>query len=331
MKYVVAMGLAFLVFLSSAFDRKQLVGGVRPEGWPEPHYGATANAVTEAGFRLGRRLFYESRLSRDGRMSCGTCHVQSAAFADTAQHRGRRNTMSLCNLAWNTSFMWDGGVNHLEVQPLAPITSHGEMDNTLERVVKTLDTTKGYRSQFYDAFSDSVITGQHVLKAMGQFLVMLQSYNSKYDRYMRGEPGGKLSSRELHGLQLFRTHCSNCHQEPLFTDYSFRNNGLAADNTLKDYGRMTITGNAADSMKFKVPTLRNVAVTAPYMHDGRFGTLREVLDHYSRGIKMSATLAAELRAPSKLTAMDKADIIAFLGSLTDAAFLTNVRFRVYAQ
>jgi cytochrome c peroxidase len=219
--------------------------------------------------------------------------------------------------------MWDGGINNLELQPLGPITNKAEMDNTLENVVRHLDTSHTYRTQFYNAFGDSTITGQRVLKALAQFTVMFQSYNSRYDKYMRKEAGGDMSPQELRGLSIIREKCSTCHPEPLFTNYTYQNTGLPIEPDLKDYGRMTITGDPADSLKFKVPSLRNVAMTYPYMHDGRFRSIRQVLDHYTNSIVQSPTLAKEFKQGMALRDQDKKDIIAFLETLTDREFLQN--------
>ncbi len=241
--------------------------------------------------------------------------------------KGRRNSMTIFNLAWNPTFMWDGGVNNLEVQPLAPITNAAEMGTTLADIVSKLDTAAGYKTRFFSAFGDSAITGQRVLKAMAQFLAMLESYNSRYDKYVRGEKGADFTEEEKNGLQLFRKNCSSCHPEPLFTDYGYKNTGLTLDADLKDLGRMTITGNSGDSLKFKTPSLRNVGMSYPYMHDGRFRTLRQAVDHYTKGITDGPTLAKEFKTPIALSEQDKADIIAFLKTLTDDVFLTDKRYR----
>lgn len=306
---------------------------VIPRGWPQPVYNFAGNKLTDAGFTLGRKLFYDPALSADHTISCASCHAQWSGFTHGDHglshgidgRKGKRNSLALFNLAWNKSFMWDGGVNNLEVQPLAPITNPVEMGNTLLHVVQTLDTAQGYHLLFYRAFGDSVITGQYVLKALAQFLVLFQSFNSKYDKYMRHEPGGEMTDQELNGLKLFRTHCTTCHTEPLFTNYAFENIGLAPDAFLKDYGRMTITGNPADSLKFRVPSLRNIIMSYPYMHDGRFNTLMQVMDHYTDGIIEGPTLAKALRKPMVLTLQDKQDLIVFLKTLTDKDFLFDNR------
>jgi cytochrome c peroxidase len=336
LSFITGIGmLTALVTLS--FNGDNSVRFVIPENFPKPVYNFAKNPVTPAGFQLGRKLFFDPVLSRDSSTSCSSCHLQFTGFTHVdhaLSHginglKGTRNSMAIVNAAWSTSFMWDGGVNNLEVQPLNPITSPVEMDNKLANVAGKLNKLPAYKNLFYAAFGDSLVTGQRILKALAQFTVMLESYNSKYDKYMRHEPGGDLTPQEQSGLALFRQHCTACHAEPLFTDYSFQNNGLALDTALKDYGRMRITGNTKDSLKFKVPSLRNVAVSYPYMHDGRFRNLKQVLDHYTSGIVHSATLAKPLLKSMPLSDSDKADIIAFLQTLTDKDFLYDVRFRDY--
>ena len=330
------MVFAILLILASGFDIKQDdIKFVVPDGWPKPVYDFSKNKLTVDGFKLGRKLFFDPILSRDGSTSCASCHTQWSGFTHvdhSLSHginglKGKRNSLTLFNLAWNTSFMWDGGVNNLEVQPLGPITSPVEMDNTLENIVKKLDTSKAYKTRFYLAFGDSAVTGQRKLKAIAQFTVMFESFNSKYDKYIRHEAGGEMTNQELNGLKLFRENCETCHNEPLFTNNSFQNIGLAVDTELNDMGRMRITNDFHDSLKFKVPSLRNIADSYPYMHDGRFKTLMQVLDHYTDGIVESPGLAKELRKPMILTPEDKKDLIAFLQTLTDKEFLYDMRFR----
>ena len=339
MKYAIAASLfALMLVVSYAFDTKpEEIKFVVPDGWPKPVYNFAKNKLTIDGFKLGRKLFYDPVLSADHSTSCASCHSQYSGFTHVDHGfshgihglKGKRNSLTLFNLAWNTSFMWDGGINNLEVQPLGPITSPVEMGNTLENIVKSLDTSKGYHTRFYLAFGDTAITGQHVLKALAQFLVMFQSYNSKYDKYVRHEPGGEFTEQEKNGLKLFRKHCETCHNEPLFTNNSFQNIGLAVDTELKDYGRMMITRNRHDSLKFKVPSLRNVQMSYPYMHDGRFNTLMQVMDHYTDGIVDGPTLAKEFRKPMILTTDDKKDIIEFMKTLSDKDFILDPRLKYY--
>jgi len=305
-----------------------------PEYWPKPKYDFSKNPVTEEGFQLGRTLFYDSLLSKDNTISCASCHLQASGFTHIDHDLshgiegkiGTRNSLAIMNTAWSSSFMWDGGINHLEVQALAPLTSEVEMAETLENVVRKLDTIPFYKDLFYKAFQDSTITGQRVLLGLTQFTVMLNTYNSKYDKYIRKEEGGKFTTQEKNGLKLFKTNCASCHTEPLLASNEFKNNGLPVDNTLNDYGRMKVTQDSKDSLKFKVPTLRNIQFTKPYMHDGRFETLQEVITHYTNGIQHSETLAEELKKAIVLTPNEKVDLLVFLHTLTDKEFLFDKRF-----
>lgn len=303
-----------------------------PKNWPKPHYDFSKNNLTEEGFQLGRHLFYDPILSRDNTISCASCHLQQTGFTHVDHDLshgidgkiGTRNSSTLMNLAWNTHFMWDGGVNHLEVQPLAPIESNVEMDETLENVVKKLNTSPKYQALFEKAFGSKKVTGQLTLKALAQFLVMLKTDNSKYDKVIRKEE--KFTKQEQNGYILFKNHCASCHPEPLFTNNGFENNGLAIDTILNDFGRMKITQNSKDKLKFKVPTLRNIQFTYPYMHDGRFSTLTEVVKHYNSGIHKSNTLSSKLEKSMNLSDNERVDLVVFLKTLTDKDFLYNERF-----
>ncbi len=307
---------------------------VVPSNFPQPVYNFSSNTLTKEGFILGRKLFYETRLSRDNTISCGSCHQQFAAFAHF-EHKvshgidglfGNRNSPGLFNLLWQTNFMWDGGVNHIEVQPLAPITNPVEMDESMNNVVSKLKADPLYKKMFIDAFGNDTINSQRVFKAMAQFMGMFTSSNSRYDKYMRGEPEGTMSAEELNGLNLVRQKCTPCHAEPLFTDNTYRNNGLLFDPILNDAGRMNITMLQSDSMKIKVPSLRNVGLTGLYMHDGRFNTLQQVLNHYSTGIVHNSTLDPLLATGIPLTTQEKSDIVRFLETLNDYELITDERF-----
>jgi cytochrome c peroxidase len=299
---------------------------VIPKGWAIPVYDFSKNPLTKEGFELGRHLFYDPILSRDNTISCASCHLQVTGFTHVDHDLshgidgkiGTRNSMTIMNVAWSKHFMWDGGVNHLDMQPLAPLSNFIEMDETLTHVIDKLNNSAKYKSLFFNTFGDSVVTGQYILLAFSQFTLQLNSYNSKYDKYIRQEVGGEFSDQEKNGLQLFRTHCASCHTEPLFTNNDFEKNGLSVDTTLNDFGRMMITHNPKDSLKFKVPTLRNIQFTFPYMHDGRFKKLREVLNHYAANNK--------LQKPIILNDHEKTDVIAFLLTLTDNDFLFDKRF-----
>tara|TARA_B110000971_G_scaffold69662_1_gene71406 strand:+ start:1052 stop:1972 length:921 start_codon:yes stop_codon:yes gene_type:complete len=299
-----------------------------------PHYDLSKLSMSENEFQLGRQLFYDPILSRDESISCASCHLQATGFTHVDHDLshgiegriGKRNSMALMNLAWNTSFMWDGGVNHIELQALAPISSEDEMGSSLKEVVTKLNASKKYKTLFYNSYKDSLVTGQKTLLALTQFVVMLNSYNSKYDKYIRNEKGGEFTMQEKNGLAIFKNNCASCHTEPLFTNKEFHNNGLTLDPYLKDFGRMLITNKSEDSLKFKVPTLRNIQFTPPYMHDGRFETLKAVITHYNSGITHSITLAEDLKNNLELTHKEEVDLLVFLRTLTDKEFLFNNRF-----
>ncbi len=303
-----------------------------PKGFPQPFYDIKKNIPTPAGFVLGRKLFYDPILSKDSSISCGFCHQRIAGFAhiDHALSHGingligKRNVPPLENLAWNNSFMWDGRVNHLEVQPLAPITNPIEMNETIQNVIKKLQRNKEYVAMFKAAFNDSIVNSRNMLLAMAQFTGLMISADSRYDKYMQRED--TLSLTELSGLQLFRDNCSQCHKEPLFTDNTFRNTGIPMDTNLRDSGVASINGQMKDFMKFKVPTLRNIEMTYPYMHDGRFRTLKQVLDFYTKKFTPESHADPILVKGIVLTEQDKSDIIAFLKTLTDQSFLHDRRF-----
>ncbi|MEI6410316.1 MAG: cytochrome c peroxidase [Bacteroidota bacterium] len=334
-KINIAAALCGLFFILLSFTGADYdIQFVVPESWPKPVYDLSKNPITDAGFQLGRQLFYDPLLSRDTTISCASCHLQATGFAHV-DHKlshgiygkiGTRNAPVIMNMAWSRYFMLDGGVNHLDMQPLAPITNPLEMDETMERVVEKLNASPKYRRLFQSAFADSVATGQKTLLALSQFILMLNSYNSKYDKYLRKEPGAEFTEQEQRGLAIFRQHCAACHTEPLFTNGEFANNGLPPDSALMDLGRMRITRDPADSLKFKVPTLRNIQFTSPYMHDGRFKKLLEVVNHYTDGVQHNATLDARLQTPIVLSHEQKIDLVAFLFTLTDRDFLFDTRF-----
>jgi cytochrome c peroxidase len=305
-----------------------------PDGWPKPPTDIFAkNRLSEEGFQLGKKLFYDGRLSKDGNFPCASCHQQFGAFASYDHDFSHgfnnsfttRNAPPLFNLAWMTSFHWDGGVNHIEVQALSPLTAQNEMAETLDSVLYKLQKDSEYPGLFRAVFGSSKITSQRMLKALAQFTGSIVSANSKYDKVMRGE--AKFTYSEENGYKLFKAKCAACHKEPLFTDDSFRNTGMAVNPFLNDYGRMKITGNPADSLKFKVPSLRNVMVTFPYMHDGRFYSLSAVLDHYRTGVNTTQpTLDSLLVDGIPFTNTQKNELIYFMATLTDTSMTKNPRF-----
>jgi cytochrome c peroxidase len=300
-------------------------------------YDLAKNPPSSAAFALGKTLFYDKRLSHDGTVSCGSCHQSSAAFAHPGRslspgvsgQLGARNAPALQNLRWRRSFMADGGVLGLELQALAPLTDAHEMRMPLADALARLNADPDYQRRFAAIYGPGKIDTPQFLRALAQFTASLTSANSRYDKYVRHETGGELKEQELSGLAIFQAKCSGCHATDLFTDESFRNNGL--DRTFaRDSGRAHVTSRANDRGRFKVPSLRNVAVTGPYMHDGRFATLAQVLAHYDHGVQPSPTLDPLLRQPDgrlgiSLTASEQADLLAFLNTLTDQTFLTDYR------
>ena len=297
------------------------------------------NPLTQEGVALGRQLFHDTRLSRNNTQSCASCHDQSHAFADARrfslgaqQQVGKRNAMPLFNLAWQESFFWDGRAGTLREQVLMPIQDQHEMNETLPNVVAKLSADPEYKAAFVQAFGSREITPERIAQALEQFLLTLVSQESRFDRAARKV--AELTESEKRGLQLFVTEydpkrglrgadCFHCHGGTLFASQSFANNGL--ELTDDDLGRMAVTQNAADRGKFKTPSLRNVARTAPYMHDGRFATLEEVVEHYSSGVRRTSALDANLaKHPEggiQFTAQEKADLVAFLKTLTDEPFI----------
>ena len=302
-----------------------------PDGWPQPVYDFKQNPVTKEGFELGRKLFYEGKLSKDGNFPCASCHQQFGAFAtyDHSLSHGfnnsftTRNAPALFNLAWQKEFMYDGGVNHLDVQPLVPITAPNEMHEVLDSVLIKLRADKEYRQMFKAAFGSELINTQRLTKALSQFLVMIISCNSLYDKVKRGEATFNLPQRL--GYEIFKQKCNICHTEPLFTDFSYRNVGLPVDSFLNDVGRMRITRLSGDSLKFKVPSLRNVMVTFPYGHDGRFYSILDVMNHYRNGVVNGPTTDSLVKN-MKLSNYEIGQLTAFLYTLTDSTLLTDIRF-----
>lgn len=310
----------------------------------------TANPLTQEGIALGKKLFYDKRLSGDNTMSCNSCHKQENAFATNMQFEkgidnilGSRNSMPLFNLAWNTElFFWDGRALTLEEQTQMPVEDPIEMHETWENAISELQADENYPTLFNNAFNVSVdgITQELAGKAMSQFLRSLVSNNSKYDQYRRGETD--MTEQELAGLAMFEIEgpidgvsqggadCFHCHNQPLFTDYSFRNNGLDTDASFTDLGRENHTNNVLDRAKFKTPSLRNLIYTAPYMHDGRFQTLEEVIEHYNTGGHASSTIDPDMKNQEYgllLTQTEKDNLLAFLKTLSDPSFINNPEYK----
>lgn len=301
------------------------------------------NPQTVEGITLGRKLFFDPILSGDGTQSCASCHAPDAAFSDRRRFsvgingiEGDRNAMPLFNLAWNwnQSFFWDGRAIGLEEQALFPVTDPIEMHNTWMNAMQSLQNHSEYPRLFEAAFGTSTIDSTLVTKAIAQFERTLISGNAKFDRFLRGEES--LTPQEASGFNVFMAEeggdCFHCHgsaANPLWTDNEFHNNGL--DSFITDKGLGAITGNPADDGKFRTPSLRNLVFTAPYMHDGRFATIDEVLEHYSSNVANTVNtdplMQFAFQNGVQMTEAEKADLKAFLLTLTDSSFITNPDFQ----
>lgn len=294
------------------------------------------NPGTEAGILLGKALFFSPELSQNGRIACATCHQPERAFSDglalsTLGHSQRpleRHTPALFNLAWQPHFFTDGGVKNLESLPAAPIQHPDEMAQDLALLTKKLQKNAFWPPLFVKAFGQDSITVKLIFRALAQYQRSLLSFNAPYDSVEAGLRA--FTPQELRGRALFDKSCSVCHRPPLFTDFDFHNNGLdtafSAESERIQWGRGRITNQTDDIGKYKTPSLRNWRWTAPYMHDGRFKNLEEVLSHYQHGIKKSASLSKKLPLPKnnvslELSAQNKKDLIAFLNTLNDETFL----------
>jgi cytochrome c peroxidase len=308
-----------------------------PAGFPQPLLPAD-NPLTVEGVALGEVLFGDPRLSGNGAQACAACHAPERAFSDAVARSlgatglpGVRNAMPLFNLAWSPRFAWDGSQPRIRDQALAAWTNPIEMDGAPERAVAVLAEDELLTRRFGAAFGSPAITPERVTLALEQYLLTIVSADSKFDRSLRGD--GELTAEERRGFELFALEydpvrgqrgadCFHCHGGALFTDFGEKNNGL--ERVSADSGRALVTSRAADAGKFKTPSLRNVAVTGPYMHDGRFATLEEVIAHYDHGVQRGANLDPNLAkhppAGIALSAADQEALVAFLRTLTDGRY-----------
>ena len=307
----------------------------RPEYFPEITYPISGNQISKSGFELGKKLFNDPILSLDNSIACSNCHVKAVAFTDP-QHNpsigifekeGSRNSPMIANMAFQPEFLWDGGITHLDFVPIFAIENEKEMAETAEGVVRKLNASPIYPTLFKKTFpSLDTITAPYMLKALSQYMLLLVSDQSKYDQFLRGEVN--LSSEETAGLTLFKAKCASCHSGALFTNYAFLDNGL--DFTHKDIGRALISARVEDTGKFKVPSLRNILLTSPYMHDGRFKTINEVIDHYRFHVKDKPNLDVRLKTDGKpglpMSDQEVENLVSFFKTLTDYKFISNPIF-----
>jgi cytochrome c peroxidase len=309
---------------------------VIPAGFPDMIIPED-NPMTVEGVALGRMLFYDPILSDDNTQSCASCHGQGFSFTDNGRRfsvgidgiAGTRNSMAIINAGWMPSFFWDGRDATLEEQALEPIPNPIEMHQAWPDAVDKIKNHPEYPDLFFGAFGTRDFDSTHVVKAIAQFERTLISSDTKWDRYLRGEY--ELSQAEAKGFEIFFTEkgdCFHCHSTILYTDNLFHNNGL--DSEFTDKGLFDVTGDENDIGKFKTPTLRNVEFTAPYMHDGRFETLEEVIDFYSEGLQFSPTIDPLMKNVNQggiqLTDDEKQNLIAFIKTLTDTTFINNPEF-----
>ncbi|GAB5555235.1 MAG: cytochrome c peroxidase [Saprospiraceae bacterium] len=321
-KILLCYGLTFFVALSESEPL------IYPDYFPKPLYDFSQNPLATEKVALGKALFYDPILSKDETVSCASCHSSYNAFAHTdhdlshgiRDQIGTRNAPALFNLAWQSTFMWDGAISHLDMQALAPITHPKEMDEDMITLVQKLQEHDQYPALFYKAFADSMVTGEHLLKAISQFQLTLISANAKYDQVKNGET--QFSEQEQRGYLLFQENCNTCHTEPLFSNYTFANNALPIDTTLNDFGKGLLTGQQQDSSRFKIPSLRNLKYSYPYMHDGRFRKLNQVLEHYT-SLSEEELKSSNLEKPIVLAIKEKIDLQAFLLTLNDVEFVFN--------
>lgn len=314
------------------------------------------NPLTQEGVALGHQLFFDTRLSKDFGLSCASCHQPEHGFSDPRRFStgadgtlGRRQAMSVINLAWSKQFFWDGRAATLEEQATMPIADPIEMHLPVEEAVQRLQNHAGYREKFKAAFGTDIISKELLAKALTQYMKALISYNSPFDKYIRGEAG--LSPSAMRGYVIFNNEtadCFHCHSTPelmVHPSQIFGNNGMdQVDNVygFKDNGLGDFTGNPDDNGRFKIPSLRNLTMTAPYMHDGRFQTLDEVIESYNEGPKISPSLDPIMTAEAYrrvlehnrwglgLTVQEKEDLKAFLVALSDSTILSNPLFRAPA-
>ena len=320
--------IVFLPFVISC--KKEEKGFNIPSHIPFPNYSLDGDPNRLAWEAWGRLLFYDKGLSRDSSISCASCHAQVHGFADHGTQistgvdgkRGIRNSPAIFNMAWNESFMWDGGINHIEVMPLAPITNPVEMDLSMLQAVERVNANQRYRKFLFLSKEGDTFESSDMLKALAAFMSIIVSFNSKYDQVMQGQ--SVFTANEKEGYVLFKKYCNECHTEPLFQSLDFRSNRNRWLS--EDAGRYKITLDSLDYGKFKVPTLRNLSFSYPYMHNGSERNLNEVLSNY---LSMGESIYSDDSAIQNLYSMSSSEvqkIKAFLLTLDDYSLLSNFNY-----
>ena len=339
MKKIISLFILFLVFLTACQKEKELPVLqeekilIIPEGFPEPVFPLD-NEFTKARWELGKKLFYDPVLSRDSTISCASCHLAENAFSDKVDFSlgveetiGTRNSPTLANVAYHPYYTREGGIPTLEMQILVPIQEHNEFEFNVVLIIEKLQKDSTYQQMSRLAYDRGGMDAFVLTRALSTFERSLLSGDSRYDKYFFQNNNNILTDAEIRGMDLFfgeKTGCSNCHNDFNFTNYAFENNGLY-DN-YSDPGRFRLTGDENDRAKFKVPTLRNIELTAPYMHDGSMETLEEIILHYESGGKNYPN-KSDLLQPFTLTETERNELILFLKTLTDESFISNPLFK----
>lgn len=303
-----------------------------PTGFPTLNSAIKKNMPTKYGVLLGEQLFNEKKLSGNNTISCASCHNQAMAFADhnpkavgINNRIGLRNTPAIQNMAFMQFYNWDGNILKLENQPLVPIITHEEMNSSILEIIRKLEHDQEYADLFFKAFGNAEITADRIYRSIAQYMYSLISFNSKYDRIKRSEHESFTTS-EARGYAIFKVKCATCHSGELFTDQSFRNIGFPVNPSPEEAGRARVTGKVEDYMRFRVPSLRNAAYTAPYGSFGQFPTLKSVLDYMNKGVIVAENLDPLFKNNDnriELSEQDKIDIISFINTLSDKQFVTE--------
>lgn len=331
------IGFLFLVSCSTdnpvtiPFENPEVILSI-PENFLEVNNAFYANAPTQYGVSLGKKLFFDKRFSTDNTISCASCHIPSNAFADNKPKAigvegriGLRNVPPIQNLAFMRFYNWDGSKLELENQPLVPIITHEEMDSSILEVMGKLKEDSEIVEMFSKAFGDDEITPYRIYASLAQYEYTLISSNSVYDQVIRND-GVSFTESEAQGYETFQQKCASCHSTELFTDQSFRNIGFPINTDSNEAGRARVTGNMEDYMSFRVPSLRNVEFTAPYGSFGQFATLKDVLDYFDEGVLFSENLDDTFKSNGNRIALsdaEKENLIAFMKTLSDSKFVQD--------